>query len=243
MGGFSYKMHLTYKIGSSYKYPTNNVKIDNGGIGVEFRMNGSIFLFRDGIPSYIKNEDIKSGNSKFYGEIIELDPLDCIYFRVNEYMDENQPGFEWKWDDNIGDMRRISWRETNEIILPTRNLVGTSEEHSEDLTDRNLPEHQIFRNGMYGKYTYGEYWNETKSGIDLSEWKGACYLEKEYWITDKHFKKTKRKDGKGYFYDSNNNVTEPRKIKGSRSEFRLKNISEIRKSAVRELRFKKLLDK
>lgn len=221
---------LVYKIGSTYKYPTNNKKIDNGGIGVEFRMNGSIFLFREGIPNYMENKNIKVGNSRMYGEIIELDPLDCLFFKVNEYMDEDQPGFEWKWDDKIGDLSRICWRETNEIILPTRNLIGTSEEHSEDMTDRHLPDHQKFRNGMYGKYTYNEYWNETKSGINLSEWKGACYLEREHWITDKHYEGTDLK-------------TKPRKCYGSRSEFRLENVADVRKSDIREQRLGILLDK
>ncbi|CAG7581769.1 MAG: hypothetical protein SLAVMIC_01021 [uncultured marine phage] len=219
------KSDLTYKIDGSYKYPTNYHKIDDGGIGVEFVMNGSIYLFKKPIPDYLENEDIiKNGYwSRQLGGMIKLDPRDCLFFRVNKKTDKV----------NV-------FEPTDEIIYPTKSIIGTCKEYPKVID--NSSEAQRFQNIMYRSYTYDEYWDEGKSGINLEEFKGMCYLDDEHWIKDRHFKKTKRKDGNGYYYDSNNVVFEPRKFTGSREGFRLGNVHSNRKAVRRELRLSKILN-
>ena len=213
-------MNITYKIASHHRYPSNNRKINNGGIGVEFIMNGSIFIFKKPITQMgflnrefdvIDNDYLKPGYKRYINDLgMEvLDPRDCLFFKVLEY-DESVPFVNGE---------KNPWKETGEIIYPKKSIIGTCEEHPE-ISDHS-PETQIFRNTSYRKYAYDIYWNETKCGVDLSKYTDQIvYLNREHWIKDKHYPTKTKKDGTSYV-DYSKTVFKARKVDRPRSQYKI----------------------
>tara|TARA_R110000772_G_scaffold81439_1_gene173195 strand:- start:5164 stop:5868 length:705 start_codon:yes stop_codon:yes gene_type:complete len=215
---------LIYKIGGQYKYPDNDLKIDNGGIGVEFIMNGKLYLSKKGSSYRSMMGQIEFTKT----DQLILDPKDCISFRVRIRANENEPGYGWGENGNSPDTRDM-FKPTDEIIYIKETTVGTTEDNPFIKGDMGNSERQIFRNVAYRTYTYDVLWNETKSGINISEYDYMYFKSDDYWTKDRHFKKTERVDGEGYFYDDNNEVFESRLMYGSKSYFRLESASKNRK--------------
>jgi len=222
---------LIYKIGGRHEYCTNSWKVDTNPIGVEFLMNGKLYLSKDKIPKFRENKEyITNPNiqSVYNIEIIE-DFHKYFFYRVNEYMDEDQPGYGWEIGED-GKKFRNAWRETDIIIYPTKSDIGYTEDNP--IIKSNSGECQTFRNKMYGKYSYGFYWNETQSGINLSEYKSIIYIGDDYY--DLYTGENKYWDG----VRKHSGVFDPL----VRHSFEFYGMISNRKSAIRELRFSKILE-